>query len=108
MSFPLRQVGTVQPGSDAPNAQQKSAEWCHPLLESTGRSVDKQANRRTRAVPRATLNQDRLNASLGVPSFLKVIAITYCSKYLCTPANLHGSQDLLVRPLASESSLELN
>ena len=78
------------------------------LLESTGRSLDKQANRRARSDPRATLNQDHLNGSLGVPSFLKVTAIAYCSEYLCTPANLPGSQDLPVRPLASESSLELH
>ena len=86
MSFTLRQVGTVQPGSDAPNAQHKSAEWCQPLLESTGRSVDKQANRRTRSGPRATVNQDRLNGSLGVPSFPKATVITFCSEYLCAPA----------------------
>jgi hypothetical protein len=101
-------VGTVQPGSDAPNAQHKAAEFCHPLLESTGRIVDKQANTRARSGPGATLNQGRLNGSQGVPSFLKVTAMVYYSEYLCTPAILPGSQDLPVRPLASEFSLELH
>ncbi|MFT5338669.1 MAG: hypothetical protein ACI9IO_000398 [Cyanobium sp.] len=79
MSFPLRQVGTVQPGSDAQTTQHKAAELCHPLLESTGRIVDKQANRRARSGPGATLNQGRLNGSKEVPSFLKVTAIAYGS-----------------------------
>ena len=59
---------------------------CHPLLELIGRSVDKQANRRTRSGPRATLNQDRLNGSLGARSFLKATVITCCSEHLCVPA----------------------
>lgn len=78
------------------------------LLESTGRSVDKQAKRRVRSSPRATLNQGPLNGSIEVPYFLKVTAIAHNKEYPCAPANLPGSQDLPVRPLASESSLELH
>ena len=57
-----------------PPCQSNALERCHPLLESTSRSVDKQANRRARSAPGATLNQGRLNGSQGVTSFLKVTA----------------------------------
>jgi len=80
MSFPLRQVGTVQPGSDAQTAQHKADELCKPLLESTGRSVDKQANIRARSGLGATLNKVCLNGSQGVPSFLKVTSVAYYSE----------------------------
>ena len=55
-----------------PPCQSNALERCHTLLESTGRSVDKQANRRARSAPGATLNPGRLNGSQGVTSFLKV------------------------------------
>jgi hypothetical protein len=46
--------------------------WPWALLESTGRSVDKQATGRDRSNPGATLNQDRLNGSQKVTTFPKV------------------------------------
>ena len=52
--------------------QSNALERCHPLLESIERSVDKQANRRSRSAPGATLNPGRLDGSQGVTSFLKV------------------------------------
>ena len=45
------------------------------LLELTGRSVDKQANRRVQSAPGATLNQGHLNASQGVTSLLNVTVL---------------------------------
>ena len=41
------------------------------MLESTGSSVDKQANRSDQSVPGAKLNPGRLNGSQGVTTFLK-------------------------------------
>ena len=57
-----------------PPCQSNSLERCHPLLESAGRSVDKQATGRARSAPGATLNPGRLNGSQGVTTFLKVTA----------------------------------
>ena len=55
-----------------PPCQSNALERCHPLLESTGRSVDKQATGRARTGPGVTLNSGRLNGSQGVTTFLKV------------------------------------
>ena len=44
----------------------------HPLLASTGRSVDQQATRRSRADPGYILNSGRLSGSQGVTPSLKV------------------------------------
>ena len=59
---------------DRPQGQSNALEPYYPLLESAGRSVDKQANRRARSGRRATVDQGRLNGSQGVTSFLKIIA----------------------------------
>ena len=42
------------------------------MLESTGRSVDKQATGRARTGPRVTIDSGRLSGSQGVTTFLKV------------------------------------
>jgi len=45
-----------------------------PLLASTKRSVDQQANRRSGFNSGGTINSGRLTGSLGVTPFLKVTA----------------------------------
>ena len=57
---------------DRPQGQSNALEPYYPLLESAGRSVDRQANRRARSGPGTTINQGRMNGSPGVTSFLKV------------------------------------
>ena len=57
-----------------PPCQSNALERCHPLLESTGRSVDKQATGRARTGPGVTLGSGRLSGSQGVTTFLKVTA----------------------------------
>ena len=57
-----------------PRCKSNALERCHPLLESTGRSVDQQTNRGAKTEPGVTINPGRLNGSQGVTSFLKVIA----------------------------------
>ena len=70
-----------------PPCQSNALERCHPLLESAGRSVDKQANRRARSAPGATLNPGRLNGSQGVTTFLKVTGLFHSVE--STAANVH-------------------
>ena len=53
--------------------QSNTLESTHPLLASTRRGVDQQANRRAQSDPGATLNPGRLSGSRGLTSFLKVI-----------------------------------
>ena len=55
-----------------PPCQSNALERCHPLLESAGRSVDKQATGRARTGPGVTIYSGRLNGSQGVTTFLKV------------------------------------
>ena len=55
-----------------PPCQSNALERCHPLLESAGRSVDKQATGRARTGPGVTIDSCRLNGSQGVTTFLKV------------------------------------
>ena len=53
---------------DRPPVQSNALERCHSLQESTGRSVDKQGNRRARSAHSTTLSPGRLSGSQGVTS----------------------------------------
>ena len=60
---------------DRPPGKSKPLEPGHPLLGSSQRSVDQQANRGAQSDRGATINSGRLSGSRGVTSFLKVTAV---------------------------------
>lgn len=65
-------AGSELMSTRSPARPSKALEQNHPLLASTGRSVDQQANRGAQSDHGATVNPGRLNGSRGATPSLKV------------------------------------